>query len=109
MQVCGSKHPDHYKRSLDERSDTVTNVTTEDLNACISLYSRLLGGANNVSFAMWQLYAVGEIAVMKQYDMSLNVTEELAGWAAKFAKWDSNCDGFLTWEEAMVVQPWSWP
>jgi len=113
MQVCGTQHPDHYKRSLDERDDGVANATTADtigdLNACLSVYSRLLGDSTNVSLAMWELYALTDITIMKRSYTNLNVTEELLGWIAKFHKWDSNGDGVLTWEEAMVVQAWSWP
>jgi hypothetical protein len=113
MQVCGTRHPDHYKRSLEER-DGPANATEADeigdLNACLSVYSKLAAwGATNISLAHWQLYALSDITYMKRFDLSLNVTDQMDGWVAKFTKWDSNSDGFLTWEEAMVVQPWSWP
>jgi hypothetical protein len=113
MQICGSQHPDHYKRSLAERDDGVANATAADaigdLNACLSVYSKLLGGSANISLAMWEIYSLTEIAIMKQFDMNLNVTDQLDGWIAKFQNWDSNGDGVLTWDESMVVRPWSWP
>jgi hypothetical protein len=100
MQVCGSQHPDHYKRSLDARDDGVATATTADtvgdLNACLSVYSKLIGQSTNVSLATWEMFALTDLTIRKPSYMNLNVTEELAGWIAKFQKWDSNRDGVLT-------------
>ena len=104
--------PITIKRSLHERDDAANATTADaigDMNACLSVFSSLLGDAANISLAMWELYALSEITTMKQYNMYLNVTHQLNGWIAKFQKWDSNGDGVLTWNESMVVQAWSWP
>jgi hypothetical protein len=88
MQVYGIQHPDHYKRSLDARNDGVANATTADiigdLNACLSMYSKPIGQFTNVSLATWEIFALTDLTIRKQPYMNLNITEELAGWIAKF-------------------------
>jgi hypothetical protein len=113
MQVCGSRHPDHYKRSLHQRDGPANASATDsmgDLNQCLRQFSGILGaGMSNISAADWELYVLSELKMSKQWFQDFNVTDALAAWMAKFENWDTNKDGILTWAEANIVKSWSWP
>jgi hypothetical protein len=112
MQVCGSRHPDHYKRSLNARDGPANASATDmmgDLNYCLGQFIAVSGSSkNNISIAEWELYALSELVTSKQMFTNFNVTDALAAWMAKFENWDTNGDGFLTWAEANTVKSWSW-
>ena len=107
MQDYGSRHPDHYKRALERRDvDASSADVIADFQSCVSAFSHIMMGAGNISTAAWTLAGLQELAIRKAGDLGLNVTAELDGWAKKFAKWDTNDDGVLTWAEAMEVKSW---
>ena len=91
-----------------ERRDVNGSSVDElaDFQTCISKFSHLMMGAGNISTAAWTLAGIQGVAVQLAADLGLNVTAELEGWANKFAAWDTNNDGVLTWAEAMEVRPW---
>lgn len=62
--------------------------------------------AGNISTASWTLKTLQDVVVKNAGYLLLNVTAELDGWQKKFEKWDTNGDGVLTWDEAMVVRSW---
>ena len=107
MQNCGTNHPDNYKRSLGARDQNDTTIDVlEDFQRCLSAFSHVMQGAGNISTASWVLKTIQDVAVKNAGYLLLNVTAEIDGWEKKFEKWDTNGDGVLTWDEALVVRSW---
>lgn len=79
-----------------------------DLNYCLSQFTAVSSGKNNISLAEWEFYALSQLVTDKQTYANFNVSDSLMAWIAKFENWDTNGDGVLTWAEANTVKSWSW-